>query len=155
MAYECSGHSSRLCCHVLPYSSLPHGPTAHLEYQCRTGWHKTAGNLVQSRDRSLKEPQQCLQLSSSCSPQTASLGRKSERKSTPAPLATWILIAFSCRDTKYLCKQHVQIVTCKRTCDTFMKYAKYDVPGYDLIYVCTWKPFPCFGSCTENFWQFV
>lgn len=131
-------------CHMVPQSiwntSAAQGDTKPLE-----AWYKAERQSTQ----------QCLQLGGSCSPQTASLGRTSERKSTPAPLATWILIAFSCRDTKYLCKQHVQIVPWKRTCDTFMKYAKYDVLGYDLIWVCVWKPFPCFGSCTENFWQFV
>lgn len=85
----------------------------------------------------------------------ALLGRMSERKSTPAPLVTWVLIAFFSRATKYLCKQHVQIVTCKRTCDTFMKYANYNALGYDLICMCIWKPFPCFGSGAEHFWQFV
>lgn len=103
----------------------PHTPHYHMVPQ--STWSSSAAQgdtkpLV-AWDKAEKERQQCLQLGSSCSPQTASLGRTSERKSTPAPLAAWILIAFSCRDTKDLCQQHVQIVTCKRTCDTFMKYA--------------------------------
>lgn len=141
---------------ALPYSSLPRGPTVHRELRCSTEGHKTIGGLVWSWwDRALEEPQPCLQLGSSCSPQPASLGRMKEGKSTPAPLPAWVLIASSSRDTKYLCKQCVQILTCKCTCDTFMKYAKYDTLGYDLLCVYIWKPFPWFGSGTEHFWQFV
>lgn len=119
VACECSGHSSRLCCHVLPYSSLPHAhsPSGAAVQHRATQNHWEPG--TKHRDTALKEPQ----LGSSCSPQPASLRRASERKSTPAPFTAWTLIVFSCRDTKYLCKQHVQIVTCKRTCDNFMKYA--------------------------------
>lgn len=133
MANECSGHWSRLGCPpVLPVAawSPTHSPPGE------PARHRGAQNLcMKRRDRALEEPQQRLRLGSSCSPPPASLGGTSERKPTPAPLATSVLIAFSCRDTKYLCKQRVQIATCKRTCDAFMKYAKYDAPGYDLICV--------------------
>lgn len=135
---------------VAPWSHSPLGALVQ---------HRVAQNhwgpCMKRRDRTLEELQPRLQLDSSCSPQPASLGRMREGKSTPAPLATWVLIAFSCRDTKYLCKQHFRILTCKCTCDTFMKYAKYDTLGYDLLCVCIWNPFPCFGSGTERFWQFV
>lgn len=139
---------------VLLHSWLPRGATVHLD-SGSAEWHKTIGSLVWSRKTAQEELQQCLQLGSSCSPQPALLGRTTERNSTPASLAPRVLIAFSCRDTKYLRKQCVQIVTCKRTCDTFMKYSKYDVLGYDPISVCIWKSFPCFGLSTEHFWQFV
>lgn len=68
--------------------------------------------------------QQC---SPACSSAATMPGRASQRKSVPTPLAMWGLIGFSCSNTEYLCKQHVQTVTCKCTCDAFMKYAKYDV----------------------------
>lgn len=93
--------------------------------------------------------------SHACSSVATMPGRASQRNPAPTPLAMWGLIGFSCSNTEYLCKQHVQTVTCKRTCDTFMKYAKYDMLRYDLNYMCIWKPFPCFGSGTEHFWQFV
>lgn len=123
LAHECSGHCSRLCCPALPYSSLPHGPTVHLEYQRSQGDTKPLGAWCKAERQSTERATAVSAARQLLQPQTASLGRTSERKSTPAPLATWILIAFSCRDPKYLCKQHVQIVTHKCKCDTFMKYA--------------------------------
>ena len=160
MATECSGHASRPCClycctpscHVVPQfiwstSAAQSGP-------------KQLGALYEAEGQSMGGTEHGRNYSSVCSSAAPAAPSQPcwadrERKSTPAPLATWVLIAFSCRDTKYLCKQCVQIVTCKRTCDTFMKYAKYDVLGYGLICVCIWKPFPCFGLGTEHFWQFV
>lgn len=119
-----------------------------LPFRCHRSysWHEVAQSCWGLR------LQQCRP---TCSSAATMPGTASQRKPAPTPLATWGLIGFSCNNTKYLCKQHVQPVTCKRTCDAFMKYAKYDVLGYDLIYMCIWKPFPCFGLGTERFWQFV
>ena len=142
-----------VCAPALPVATRPHSLPGVPAQRGVAQNHREPS--MKPGHRVLEELRQCSQLSSSCSPQPALPSGTSKRKFTPAPLATGVLIAFSCRDTKYLCKQYIQIATCKCTYDTFMKYVKYVVLSYDLICVYIWKPFPCFGSGTEHFWQFV
>lgn len=55
VAHEYSGHSSRLCCHVLPYFSLPRGPTVRLGYQCCTGQAKPLGAWYKAERQSTEK----------------------------------------------------------------------------------------------------